>query len=112
MTCVLTTLHDPAALIATCRALGLDTPVERAVRLDAKEVFGWVVPLRGLRYPIVCNTLTGLIAYHPLDNAFGRYALLMRFLFRCYDVQAQLRRRTHRSGPGQRRRPGRVAKVA
>jgi hypothetical protein len=47
------------------------------------------VPLRGLRYPIVCNTLAGLIAYHALDNAFGRYALLMRFLFRCYDVQPQ-----------------------
>jgi hypothetical protein len=79
MPCVLTTLHDPAALIATCRALGLDAPVERAIQLDTKEVFGWVVALHGLRYPIVCNTLTGLIAYHPLDNAFGRYMHLMRF---------------------------------
>jgi hypothetical protein len=89
---VITTVHNPAALAATCRALGLDPPVERAVRLDADEVFGWVVPLRGLRFPIVCDTLTGLIAYHPLDNAFARYAHLMRFILRVYDFQARLRR--------------------
>jgi hypothetical protein len=110
MPCVLTTLRDPAALIATCRAIGLDAPVERAVRLDTNEAFGWVVSLRGLRYPIVCNTLTGLIAYHRLDNAFGRYALLMRFVLRAYNFQAQLRRRTHRPVLGRRRRS--VAKVA
>jgi hypothetical protein len=109
---VLTTLHDPAALRATCRAIGLDPPTERVIRLDGREVFGWVVPLPGLRYSIVCNTLTGLIAYHPLDNAFGRYALLMRFVFRGYDLQAQLRRRPPHSVPGRRRRPERVAAVA
>jgi hypothetical protein len=88
---VVTTVHDPAALAATCARLGLPPPVERAVRLDAEEVFGWVVRLGGLWHPVVCDTLTGLIAYHPQDNAFDRYAHLMRFVERYYDLRPRLR---------------------
>jgi hypothetical protein len=76
---VIASVHDPVALAATCRRLGLAEPVERAIQLDAEEVFGWVVCLGGLRHPVVCDTLTGLIAYHPLDNAHARYEHLMRF---------------------------------
>ena len=98
---IVTTVHDPAALAATCRALGLGPPVERALRLDGKEVHGWVVRLRALRFPVVCDTLTGLVAYHPVDNAFHRYAHLMRFVLRCYEAQALLRR--HGDGRGARK---------
>jgi hypothetical protein len=89
---IVTTVHDPVALATTCRRLGLARPVEQAVQLDAEEVFGWVVRLPGLRYPVVCDTLTGLVAYHPLDNAHHRYLQIMRFIHRYYDVQAGLRR--------------------
>jgi hypothetical protein len=89
---VVTTVHDPAALAATCARLGLPPPVERAVRLDAEEVLGWVVRLSGLRHPVVCDTLTGLIAYHPHDNAHSRYARLMAFVERYYDLRPRLRR--------------------
>jgi hypothetical protein len=51
-----------------------------------------VVRLGGLRHPVVCDTLTGLIAYHALDNAFDRYAHVMRFV-ECYnDLRPRLRR--------------------
>ncbi len=91
---IVTTAHDPFALAATCQRLGPPPPVERAVQLD-EEVFGWVVRLPGLRFPIVCDTLTGLIAYHPLDNARDRYARIMRFVERFYDLRAALRRGKH-----------------
>ncbi len=89
---IVTTLHDPVALAATCRRLGLPPPVERTITLGAEEVFGWVVRLIGVRYPVVCDTLTGLVAYHPLDGAHHPYGHLMRFILRAYDVQAELRR--------------------
>src|SRR5207302_10537300 len=107
-----TTVHHPAALAATCRALGLAPPAAGTFPYEGREAFGWVVRLPGLRHPVVCDTLTGLVAYHPADNAFGRYAHLMRFLLACYDAQARLRRRG--SGPAgpQRRRRVPVGEVA
>jgi hypothetical protein len=76
--------------------------------LGAEAVFGWVVRLPGLRHPVVRDTLTGLVAYHPADNAHGRYVHLIRFVRCCYDVQAELRRgRTERAAPPYR--PQRVA---
>jgi hypothetical protein len=95
MPMVVTTVHDPHAVAAACRALGLARPAERALRLDGPAVYGCVVRLPGLRFPIVCDTLRGLIAYHPVDNGFTCYAELMRFVRRCYDCQAEL----HRRGP-------------
>jgi hypothetical protein len=88
---VVTSVHDPIALAATCARLGLSPPVEQTILLDAEEVFGWVVRLCGLRHPVVCDTLTGLIAYHPLDNSFDRYARLMAFVEVYYDLRPRLR---------------------
>ncbi len=89
---IITSVHDPVALAATCRRLGLPRPERGSVHLDDREPFGWVVRLPGVRFPIVCDTLTGLVAYHPADNAFDRYARIVRYIFRYYDVAAQLRR--------------------
>ncbi len=87
-----TTVHDAVALAATCRQLGLPPPLERAAHLDAEEVFGWVVRLPAVRFPVVCDTLTGLIAYHSFDNAHDRFAAILRFIHRYYDVRAKRRR--------------------
>jgi hypothetical protein len=89
---ILTTVHDPVALAATCRRLGLHPPEEGRVRLGPREAFGWMVRLRGLHAPIVCDTLTGLVAYHPRDNAFVPSGRVMRAILRYYDVRAALRR--------------------
>jgi hypothetical protein len=88
---VVTTLHDPHAVAAACRAQGLAAPREGTVRHAGLEAFGWVVRLPGLRWPVAFDTLRGLVAYHPHDNAFFPYARLMHFVHRCYDSQARLR---------------------
>ncbi len=95
MPVIVTTVHDPVALAATCRQLNLPRPKQGSVHLDNLEASGWIIRLPGVRYPIVCNTLTGLIAYHPDDNVFSRYARVMRYIHRFYDVQAQLRQGNH-----------------
>jgi hypothetical protein len=89
---VVTSVHDPAALAETCRRLGLDPPRQGSLRLGGRLAAGWVVRLPGLYAPVVCDTLRGLVAYHPRDNAHDRYARLMRFIRHFYDVRADLRR--------------------
>ncbi len=91
MRCIVSSIHDPVALAVTCQRLNLPTPTDGCVHLDDQEASGWIVRLPGVRFPIVCNSLTGLIAYHPADNAFGRYARVMRFIHRYYEIHAQLR---------------------
>jgi hypothetical protein len=88
--CIVTTIHNPIALIATCRRLSMPPPQHGTIQLDDREVTGWIIYLIGVRYPIVCDTLTGLIAYHPRDNLFSPYARIMRFIHRYYEVHAQL----------------------
>jgi hypothetical protein len=89
---IVTTVHDPRALAATCRRLHLPVPVEGRIEYDDQEAFGWIVRLPGVRYPIVCNTLTGLIAYHRRDNAFERFAPIMSFIYRYFAVQFEMKR--------------------
>jgi hypothetical protein len=101
---IVTTLHDPFALAVTCRQLGLAPPVERAVRLNREEVFGWVVRLPGLHGPLVCDTLTGLIAYDPRDNLHDRYVRAIDFIRRCYDSQFRLQQRSERRSKRKRHR--------
>jgi hypothetical protein len=92
MPCIVTTVHDPVALAVTCQRLSLPRPELGTVHLDDREPFGWIVRLPGVRFPIVCDTLTGLVAYHPSDNAFGRYRSIMFFVRRYYEIKTQLRR--------------------
>jgi hypothetical protein len=97
MPCVVSTVHDPVTLAATCKLLGLAPPEAGSVLHDGQESYGWIVRLPGLRFPIVCDTLRGLVAYHPLDGAHDRFARLMRFVFCYYDVKARLRRKRGRA---------------
>jgi hypothetical protein len=92
MPVIVTTVHDPRALIATCAQLGLDPPREGSLHLDGREIVGWVVRLPGLHAPLVCATLRGLIGYHCLDNVPHRYAQVMRFIRRYYDIKAGMDR--------------------
>jgi hypothetical protein len=92
MPVIVTTMHNAAALRTTCHRLGLDQPTQDSVWLGNRELFGWMVHLPGLYAPLVCDTLTGLVAYHHRDNEFRLYAHIMRFVHRYYDVQARLRR--------------------
>ena len=100
---VVTSIHDPAALAATCKRLGLPPPTRGSGRLGGREVPGWVVRLPGL-CPVVCDTLSGLVLYRPLDNAHGRYARLIKFVELYYSVRARLRRPAPARSFGRRRR--------
>jgi hypothetical protein len=91
MLCVVTSIRDSIALAATCCELNVSTPKEQSFLLDAKHVSSWVLRLPGLLYPVVFDLSTGLVTYHRLDNAFDRYAHLMRFLYAFYAVQGRLR---------------------
>ncbi len=88
MPVIATTLHDPVALAATCRRLGLPAPVQGSVLHDSQEVYGWVVRLPGLTCPVVCDTLTGQVAYHPRDGAPACYGRIQRFLRHYLDLKA------------------------
>lgn len=103
---IVTTVHDPTALAATCRRLGLRPPEEGWVQLDTEKVFGWVVRLTGLHGLLVFDTVTGLVAYHPRDNAFVPYGRIMRLILKYYDIRAALRRSDTSAarGPDIRRR--------
>jgi hypothetical protein len=89
---IVTSMHDRDALAATCRELGLSPPRQGSVTLEAGAVAGLVLHLPGVRFPIVCDLLTGLVAYHPLDNAFDRYERIVRSICCYYAVHARLRR--------------------
>jgi hypothetical protein len=106
MPCIITTVHDPIALSATCRRLGLRPPREGCLNFDGREAFGWIVHLPGLHSTIVFETLTGLVAYHPRDNAFHPYGRIMRLILRYYDIRAELMREgcLHVRRPDSRRR--------
>jgi hypothetical protein len=90
MAYLVSNVHDPIALAAACEKRALPRPVESTVQIDGEEVFGWVVQIPGLSYPVVFNTLSGRISHHRLDGVRTRFAHLRDFLA-CYGrVRAQL----------------------
>jgi hypothetical protein len=102
---VLTSVHDPVALAATCRGLGLPPPQQGQIRLNGGVASGWVIRLPGLSHPVVCDALTGLVAYHRQDNDFEPYGCLMCFLLRYYTVRGRLRYTANGSGRRRAARP-------
>ncbi len=65
-----TKLHDPAAVAAACRRLGLAEPVHGTARLYSGEATGLLVQLPGWQYPAVIDPAAGVIRY---DNFGGRW---------------------------------------
>jgi hypothetical protein len=96
MFCLVTGIHDAAALAATCRRLGLAPPAPAPGG-------GLAVRLPGLHAAVVCRPLTGLVSYHARDNAFAPFARLMRFVHAYYEVRHALRQ--GRAARPARRRP-------
>jgi hypothetical protein len=100
MAFIITSIHDPSALAATCRQCNIPAPKEGNIQLGGQAVSGWVMHLPGVQFPIVCNTLTGLVAYHPRDNAFLPYRSVMRFIHRYYAVRHAMSQGEELSGSG------------
>jgi hypothetical protein len=75
-----TRVHDPAAIAAACRRLGLAEPVHGKARLYGGEAEGLLLQLPGWRYPAVIDTATGIVAYDTFSGRWGEQQHLDRFL--------------------------------
>src|SRR4051812_12695906 len=71
-----TRVRDPAALAAACARLGLDPPVQGAVKLFSGQAEGLVVKLPGWHYPAVIDVATGEVKYDNYGGAWGSQAEL------------------------------------
>ena len=77
-----TRLHDPAAIAAACKRLGLAQPVHGKARLYSGEAEGLLLQLPGWRYPAVIDAASGVVAYDNFANRWGEQQHLDRFLQR------------------------------
>lgn len=92
-----TKIHDPVALSAACRRLGLAEPAHANVRLFSGEASGLSVQLPGWQYPIVLDTAAGSIKYDNYEGRWGDPVELQRLL-QMYAVEkcrTEARKRGH-----------------
>lgn len=75
-----TEVRDPAAIRSACDRLQLPLPVYGTARLFTTEATGLLVQLPRWRYPVVCQTETGTLAYDNYRGAWGEQIHLDRFL--------------------------------
>jgi hypothetical protein len=75
-----TKVHDPAAVRAACRRLGLAEPAVGTARLYSGEAAGLLVQLPGWQYPAVVDVLTGTIHFDNFQGHWGDRQHLDRFL--------------------------------
>jgi len=75
-----TRLHDVNAITAACQRLSLPQPVEGKAKLYSGEASGLLVHLPEWLYPIVIDTLTGLVRYDNYNGLWGEQVQLDRFL--------------------------------
>jgi hypothetical protein len=75
-----TKLHDPAAVAAACQRLNLAPPQHGTAQLFSGEAEGLLVQLPGWQYPIVIDTLSGVIHYDNFEGRWGDQEQLDRFL--------------------------------
>jgi hypothetical protein len=75
-----TKVHDAVAVAAACRRLELAAPVEGTAQLFSGEATGLMVQLPDWLYPVVIDTLTGVVRYDNFEGVWGDQAQLHRFL--------------------------------
>ena len=81
-----TKVHDPAAVSAACRRLGLAEPVHGTAKLYSGEATGLIVQLPGWQYPTVIDTVSGAIRYDIYGGDWGAQSELDRFM-QAYTVE-------------------------
>ena len=75
-----TECRDPNAIAAACRRLDHAEPVHGKFKLFTAEATGLAVQLPGWRYPVVCDTSAGTVAFDDYNGAWGDRKLLDQFL--------------------------------
>ena len=73
-------VHDPVAVAAACQRLNLAPPQQGSARLFSGEAQGLLVQLPGWQYPVVIDTLSGVIHYDNFEGRWGDQEQLDRFL--------------------------------
>ena len=75
-----TEVRDPAAIHAACERLKLPAPRQGTAKLFTSEATGVIVTLPRWRYPVVCQTDVGAIAFDNYGGKWGEQQELDRFL--------------------------------
>jgi hypothetical protein len=92
-----TEVRDAVAIGAACTRLGLSQPEFGTRRLFNASAAGFAVQLPGWHYPVVCDTVAGVIHYDNYNGAWGKQFELDRFL-QAYAVERtklEARKRGH-----------------
>lgn len=92
-----TEVRDAAAIGAACIRLGLELPEFGTRRLFSATAAGFAVELPGWRYPVVCDTTSGIVHYDNYNGAWGAQRELDHFL-QAYAVEKtkiEARKRGH-----------------
>ena len=92
-----TQVRDPAAVAAACRRLGLVAPENGMHRLYSSKATGLGVQLPGWRFPVVCDTATGKLAYDNFGGHWGEQVQLEKFIqaYACEKAKIEARRHGH-----------------
>lgn len=77
---VQTKLHDIEAIRAACQRLNLSQPEQGTAQLFSGNATGILVQLPGWQYPIVIDTLTGLVHYDNYGGHWGSQDRMDTFL--------------------------------
>ena len=75
-------VRDPEALRSSCRRLGLDAPVHQTIKLFSAEATGHCVQLPRWRYPVVCDTDSGIVHYDNYEGHWGEQTQLDKLVQR------------------------------
>jgi hypothetical protein len=84
-----TEVRDATAVASACTRLGLPQPVSGTFELFSASAMGLAVRLPGWKYPLVCRTATGELAFDNYNGAWGDRSELDKFLQR-YAVEKTL----------------------
>jgi hypothetical protein len=75
-----TEVRDKAAIEAACQRLQLQQPEEGIFRLFSGEAAGIAVRLPDWKFPLVCDTSSGVLRYDTYEGRWGNSSQLDAFL--------------------------------
>ena len=92
-----TKVKDPVAIRAACERLQLHPPHQGEAKLFSETKAGWIVQLPDWRYPIVCQTDSGEVAYDNYEGHWGDRSKLDQFLqsYAVEKAKLEARRKGH-----------------
>ncbi|MCE9604661.1 MAG: DUF1257 domain-containing protein [Planctomycetia bacterium] len=90
-------VRDPAAVCAACNRLRLPSPTEGTFQLYSSHATGLGVQLPAWRYPVVCDTAAGKLAFDNFGGRWGEQSQLDNFLqsYAVEKAKLEARRRGH-----------------